>query len=471
MAIEVPTKAALLRGYERVLRSLDSDIAVNKDTDAGIRGVLLVELLYGLHYEHGKTHDDLFLSAKTTTEAIEAHAEARFGPNPRKGATKSSGTAALDLTGTAATVLAVGERLVASDGTEFQNTTGGTLDANGDLTVNIESIDTGTIANRDAGETLTFVSPPAGIEAEATLGVDCDGAVDQESDGELLARVLDAWRNPAAAGRFSDFRQWANKVEGVAAAYCYGPHSSDTDGRRGIGIVDVAIVKSGQGSDRIPSSTLQDAVDDYIEDRRPSCTKDFSVLLPTADTEDIDVTLTPKTGYESDFTVDAARTVTSWTVGTLTLTLSDTVAGFSADIAVDDRILVDGQLAKVTSLPGGNDLKLQPLSDAEANIADFVRSPTSGDTVYAGGPLSGPALVAIKALVDGLGPARGTAADPEQDWDDTLRLASLFDVLMDVTGVKDVTITTPAANVVPTDGGTPTTLNLIVHNVVVVQIA
>jgi hypothetical protein len=365
----------------------------------------------------------------------------------------------------------VGGQIVSDDGYEYQNTTGGTLDANGELTVSVESVSTGTVANRDSGDTLYFVSAPVGINAEATLSGDIDGAVDQETDGQLLARVLDAYRNPPAAGRFSDFRQWANQVEGVAAAYCYGPHSADTDGRRGIGIVDVAILQTGTGSARIPSATLQSAVDDYIEDRRPACTVDFSVVLPASDAQDIDVTLTPKTGYEADFTQLAARTVSSWTVATKTLVLSGTVAGMSADIAVDDRILVDGQLAKVLTLPGGSTLTCQPLSDTETDLADFARSPTSGDGVYSAGPLTGPALVALKALVDGLGPARGTAADPEQDWDETLRLASIFDVLMDIEGVKDVSITTPASNYTPTDGGTPTTLDLVIHNVVTVQYA
>lgn len=470
MAIEVPTKQQLLEKYERVLRSLDSTLAVHSDSDVGLRGRLLVEMLYGLHYEHSKTADDQFLTAKATTEAIERHAEARFGSSPRKGATKSTGADALTVTGTVGSTLSVGQELVANDGTRFQNTSGGTIPSGGSLTVDVESIDTGTVANRESGETLTFVSPETGIDSAATVAADIEGGEDQETDGELIARVLDAYRNPPAAGRFSDYRQWAVAVEGVAKAYVYGPSSDDTDGRRGLGIVDVAILKSGSGSNRIPTATLQDSVTDYIDDRRPCTTQDFSVLIPDTDSQSVDIQLTPKTGYGWDWTKDtAAVAVSSWTSGTKTLTLDDTVANLSSDIAVGDRMLIDGQLAKVDSLPGGSDIVLQPLDNDENEIDDFVRAPTSSDGVWPAGPLTSPALVALQDYFDSLGPARGTAADPDQDWEDTLRVAGLYDLMMDIAGVKDAVVVTPAANVTPTDAGAGGTVDVIIANVLTVR--
>ena len=106
---------------------------------------------------------------------------------------------------------------------------------------------------------------------------------------------------------------------------------------------------------------------------------------------------------------------------------------------------------------GGDEIRLTPTPSPV---------PAAPEPIYPGGALSAPIRTKIYEYVDSLGPARGTAADPNQDWDDTLRPAKISASIVrriyedgtasGVPGVQDCTVVTPAANVVPTDhvGGT-----------------
>jgi len=402
---------------------------------------LLTEALVGLHYNLGQIEKDVWLSAESSTEAIDRHAEARFGNDGRKGATIASGTDALTVYGTGTFI--AGDELVSSDGTRYQLTTGGTASAAG-VAASVESIDRGTVANRDGGETLTFSSPAAGITAEADIVAAIGGAEDQESDGDLVARILDAYRNPPAGGRFSDYRQWATGVEGVLSAYCYGPSSQALTGRRGLGTVDVAILSSGSGLERIPTITEQTAVEDAINLVRPATVRDFQVLLPTTYAVDVFAEISPKYGYEFDWTRLVACTVTTWVAGTLTVNCSQNIVDFAPSMVAGDRVLLADEVVTVATIG---------TASFTVTAAPTI-TPAPGDTIHPAGPLTAPLKIALQAMFDELGPARGTASDPEQDWDDTVRLSSIIDTIMSVDGVKDVVLLTPVINQTPVDDGT-----------------
>jgi uncharacterized phage protein gp47/JayE len=457
--ITVPTRSELLRQGQALLSSLDSSLVVTRDSDAGIKLALIAEALFGVHYNLGRIQDDLFVSERTSTEALELHAAARL-EGGRKGATAASGTDCLEVSGTDGSVVAIGDELVAADGTEYQLTSGGTV-ASGTVTVSAEATTTGIAGNRDSGEALTFVSPPAGIDATATLTADIDGGEDQETDGELVGRLLDAYRNPLGAGRLSDYRQWAQAVEGVLSAYSYGPTSNAQTGRRGLGIVDVAILKRGSGSSRIPSATVQGNVEDYIEDRRPACTREFGVMLPDALEQSVEVQIVPKAGYAFDWEKRAAVTVDSWTAGTRTLVVTDEAADFATAAgqpAAGDRVLITGYHAAPTAEWVNYLTTIVSIADnTPAGKCTLVLAddpdvdPASGDAFWPGGSLTQPCIHAVQALFDSLGPARGDAYDPEQDWNDSLFRAAIDAALMGVDGVANCTITTPATDVEPDD--------------------
>jgi hypothetical protein len=251
-------------------------------------------------------------------------------------------------------------------------------------------------------------------------------------------------------------------VNGVAGAYVYGPSSYALNGRRGLGIVDIAILAVGSGSDRIPSAALVLDAQDYIDSVRPSPARDTLVVAPRALTQAIDVKLTPAQGYEWDWTAIGSHLISSWTLGTKTI-VWDTVLPPTLMAAVDAglpaRIYTAGQLFTVVSYNSG----------AHSTVIDEtpVHTPIATDPIWAGGPLSAAARLAILDHVDTLGPARATYADPNQWWEDTLRVTKLASVLVwrkhadgtpcGVEGCNEATVITPGANVTPTDP-TPTTL-------------
>ncbi len=441
MTIAAPTKTALWDRFKAYLASKRPDLAVSLDRDLGIVMSMLIEAQYGIHRQAQVAQRDMFVSAETSTEALDKHADARL-PGGRKGAVKASGTSAVRVTGVSGTEVAAGLVLVFSDGTEYKLTESGTLSGT-TIDLDIEASQGGSSGNREVGDDLTFFQPPEGIQATAELVVAVTGGEDAESDAALVTRLLDAYQNPPAGGRFSDFRQWATAVEGVATAYCYGPSSNVPTGRRGLGAVDVAILKSGSGTARLPSAALQASVLAAINASRPALARDVSVLIPTQLGNGVTLVATPLAGWEFDWIATQNHTVTAW--DSITKELQFTV---EPECAVDDRVMVAGEVVKVTSLDFVGAPPYKVYIDTVLTV-----SPVS-KIMYPGGPISQPLLTAIQALFDALGPARGTAADPDQNWEDTLQVASIYDVCMDVTGVRNINVTSPSSDVTPSDTGT-----------------
>lgn len=467
MTISTQTTLEKLQDLQAFLLALRPDLSVSLDTDEGARLQALAEALAGIDVLISEIEKDIYPMTASAT-ALELHAEVRLGPGAKKSATKSSGVDALRVSGTVGATVTAGDTLAHTDGTRYQLTEGGTVGGGGTVDVSIESISTGTSVNKLSGESLSFESPPAGITTEAVLVVSLSGGLDEETSDELRVRVLDAYRSPPAGGRFSDYRQWATSITGVAASYVYGPSSADADGRRGLGVVDVAVLVPGTGAARIPGSTLLQEVQDYLDDMRPATTIDVLVLAPGSDDQDVDVQITPATGYDWDWT--GSGVVSSYAAGTkritwggaLSATLMAAVDAYKAGTSAAPRICVAGQVLSVidydNSGPYTTDVSETPSPE-----------PANPDPIYPGGPVSQPVLDAIVDLFDALGPARGTAADPEQEWDDTLRLAALYDAVMDVTGVKDAVVVTPATNITPTDHAHPGVPDLLVPGDLIVR--
>ena len=477
MTIAVPTRAELREALQATLKALLPEIVVTKDSDIGGRIEMLVEAAYGIHRHVRTVQDDQFVSDRTSTEALDLHAEAKLRGG-RKGPTLATATLGLTVTGTAGSILTIGDALTYEDGTQYELASGGTMPAAGSMTVDVEAITPGAAGNRDVGETLTFTSPPSGINAEATIAVALENGQNQETDGELIARLKDAYRNPPAGGQFSDHRQSARSVEGVKDAYVYGPSTDAPTGRRGLGFFDVAILGPGTGSARVPTATVQGNVEDQIEEDRPSATRDFNVFLPTTTAQPIEVNITPEVGFEFDWTKIAAVVVVSWTASTRTLIVDDEIADFAGagkrSLKAGDRVLVGvgGAAGSGTgSEVGVVESFVDDTPSGQATIvfrSAFLVAPVAGGAVEPAGPLTDGLLAAAKAHFDGLGPARGTGADPEQEWDDTLRVNMLAKALA-ITGVKDVAIASPGDvpathNVTPSDPGGTDPPELLVYS-------
>lgn len=71
------------------------------------------------------------------------------------------------------------------------------IDANGVATVTAVASTAGTASNASANAVVELTAAPSGVTSQATI-VTMTGGVDEESDGELLARLLELIRRPPA---------------------------------------------------------------------------------------------------------------------------------------------------------------------------------------------------------------------------------------------------------------------------------
>lgn len=482
MTISVQSTREKLADLQAYLKALLPSIDISLHTDVGARLQSLAQALTAMDYNAQVIEDNIFPEDCDDTSLIK-HGEGRLGTNSRKSATKSSGT--VTITGSVSSTIESGETLTHSSGTTYQITEDGTIPSGGTLTgLNVESISTGTQCNLDVGEELTFDSPPVGINSTATVeddgsGDGLTGGLDQEPIDEYRERVVDAFANPIGGGRASDYRQWALEVDDVYDAYVYCPHDDAEEGRSGLGTVDIAILKSGTGSAREPSQDIVDECQDYMLTKEV-CTDDVTIILPNANGKDVEIQIDPidLSAYDWDWNDAGGHTVSSWDAPnkkiTWTLALPETLknkidSDGSARFMIADKTTGIVYAELVTAVAYDSPAKTTTLEDTPTN------TPASTHNIYPAGPLTQPIIDAIIELFDTFGPARyntpkaAYAADPNQIWEDTLRLSELNKVVKSVTGVKDLTIITPAMNQTSSDTGGASGLDFITYDAILIR--
>jgi uncharacterized phage protein gp47/JayE len=353
----------------------------------------------------------------------------------------SSGTNCLTVTGTPAEGVPQGTQLAHADGTLYEvSTVGAVIGGGGSVTISISATSTGLATNKGINEVLTFTSPPAGVDADATLVVALTGGLDLESDADYAARLLAHIGDPPEGGAVHDYVEWAKTIAGVSDAYVW-TH------RRGAGTVDVAVLGPGTGSARVPSSTVLTEVDDYIESVRPGNARDWLLLTTSAVTQDVQITIDiDDTIYKWDWDdAGAGYTITAHDSTAKTIT----VPSAPASVVAGTRLTVRGEEARVTNR-ATNVLTLSFENDHDDNVVTwFSFSVTdSTDTIRASGDLVKPVRFAIMDLFNSIGPARSSYS--KTSWIDQLKLSKLYAAITDVAGVDDTTITTPNATVSPT---------------------
>lgn len=150
-------------------------------------------------------------------------------------------------------------------GSELESTGGNiyTVDsevtiAGGVATVDFTADVDGEDSNDDAGITLTFVSPIAGINTSVTVDSDgITGGGDEEEDDDYRERILLRKRQPPHGGAEFDYEKWALEVDGVTRAWATGEY-------QGIGTVGVAFVRDNDSDSIIPDETERAEVEAYI---------------------------------------------------------------------------------------------------------------------------------------------------------------------------------------------------------------
>lgn len=190
------------------------------------------------------------------------------GSTGRKSATLATGT--VELTGTPGITVPAGSQL---ERDVTYETTEEVIIGTGPTPVAVRALDPGAAGNLESGDTLSFVAAIAGVDGEATV-ISLTGGVDDETDEQLRARILQRIQNPAMGGAEADYVTWALAVPGVTRAWA-APE-------QGVGTITVRFLMDDlrASDDGWPTPDDVLAVDTYIEKMRPVTVKDCYVLAP-----------------------------------------------------------------------------------------------------------------------------------------------------------------------------------------------
>lgn len=324
-------EANILRDISNQLPEADT----GTDSDYGVRAASTASAIEGL-YDYQQWIVKQIFPDTADDDMLLLHA--RLHGLSLKGATPASGTVQLAAQPGSPTALA-GQLLLLPSGMQYQTTADATVGEDGTIVVAAQAITAGSAGNVAAGTAMTMASPPDGFQAAASV-VSMVGGTDQETYPELLARLLDAIRNPAAGGNAYDFRRWAMNVSGVTNAYVYPL-------RRGLGTVDIVITASGG----LPSADTISACQAYIDSVRPVTAKNALVLAPTIVPIDHDVNV-------AGLTVAVAQPV-----------VLAALQGYFSGFAPGDPYVLSKAQTAVGNIPGLTDSQfLTPTTNQAAEV-------------------------------------------------------------------------------------------------------
>ena len=245
------------------LRELITQMTTDAEREAGAKQlrqsnlrVLPKVFAYACHGLYGFITWILKQLFADTAEAQYLERQASIQGIYRRAASKATGT--LTVSYTEGATLPVGTIFMADDQTRYETTAEPEV---GSYTVLVQCLETGTIGNREEGQTYTLVSPVTGVDAEA-VGSEMAGGAEAESDESLRERLLYRLRNPPRGGTATDYVAWAKEVPGVTRAWCFPKE-------QGIGTVVVRFATDELTDDGVPTSGMVQIVADHIAESAP----------------------------------------------------------------------------------------------------------------------------------------------------------------------------------------------------------
>lgn len=269
---QTPTFEEIRDAVLRDTLSLDPTADISADSDHYVHASRLASVAVG-QYAHQSWIVRQIFPDTADSEYLERHANLRGirRRNPTAAAGTISGSGA-----TAGSVISDGLQIKQGD-LMFVTTEAVTVGSAGEYSVSVAAVTAGSASNIKSAA-AQWMAAPAGVPSECT--VQAEGGTDAETDAELLARLLERIRRPAAGGNRYDFKNWALDVDGVTSAYVYPL-------RRGLGTVDIFITSSNG----MPTEDTIKNCQEYIDDVRPVTAKDVLVMAPDALTIDVDVSV------------------------------------------------------------------------------------------------------------------------------------------------------------------------------------
>lgn len=279
-------RADLLRDLKNQLP--DADIA--PDSDYFVRASSVASVAEGLYQHQAWVVRQIFPDT-ADSDYLALHARTRG--LKKKPPTTAKGLAGIS--GSPGSVLPAGSQIrgenLAVTTTTDVKLTAGTAD------VPVTAVQSGVSGNLDTQVMAELVSAPMGINGRVVVK-SLVGGTDEESDGELLDRLLDIIRRPPAGGNRYDYRRWAMEVPGVSSAWVYPI-------RRGAGTVDIAITSAGG----LASDEIIRNVQAHIDDVRPVTARNALVLSPQLRRIDFDVIIKAEGVTPEQLRPDVERTI------------------------------------------------------------------------------------------------------------------------------------------------------------------
>lgn len=279
-------RADLLRDLKNQLP--DADTA--PDSDYFVRASSVASVAEGLYQHQAWVVRQIFPDT-ADNDYLALHARTRG--LKKKPPTTAKGLAGIS--GSPGSVLPAGSQIrgerLAVTTTADVKLTAGTAD------VPVTAVQSGVSGNLDTQVMAELVSAPMGINGRVVVK-SLVGGTDEESDGELLDRLLDIIRRPPAGGNRYDYRRWAMEVPGVSSAWVYPI-------RRGAGTVDIAITSAGG----LASDEIIRNVQAHIDDVRPVTARNALVLSPQLRRVDFDVIVKAEGVTLEQLRPDVERTI------------------------------------------------------------------------------------------------------------------------------------------------------------------
>lgn len=418
-------RAAILADWRARYQLRGYDLDVSKDSDAYAWADAFAFQVEGLEGKAQQLTRELFPDTATTA-FLERHA-AVIGFT-RKPATRAS----FAVTVTGAGSYTTSDVLVDSAGTRFSPVGAGSLPG----PILVEARTAGTAGNLPDGTPLTWSPAPSGIDAAATVaGALSVTAVDIETDAALAQRILAYWRERPGGGNRADWREWAESISGVEAAFIYralhpslGPSTP--------GAVTVCVMQpmptatNAQGeplaaNSRVAAGDVLTAIETYLfttdGGKCPATVNpdDVDVASVSEQPQDIDAEITPSAGYSFPWASGplAYTGGTATTVSVASLPAGIT-SGMSVYVAVPDNA-VRGLYAYRTAVISGAGPYTFTFATVGAGSAtgSLLPLPSNAPNIRA----------ALLAVFDALGP--GESVSPSLRWpavDGTLYPRTLF---------------------------------------------
>ncbi len=300
----------------------------------------------------------------------------------------------------------------------------------------ILGIDVGTATNLPAGTILDWAEDIPGILPTVLvadngdgLGVGLEGGRPEETDQELIERIIDLRKNPPASGNSAEYRQAARKTPGLAIETVFAYEAVFGPGT--IALLPLMRTSSPGGS-RIPNVAQAEAVEAQV--RNSGFPGDDGIFLMLAEEVPVDVYIAvkftkaakpwtnrvpwPPYAGASPVRVSSATSSTQFTLETSSFITDPTVGTVIAFYDSANRRFVRKQISAVTILSARQRWAVTCVSTANASDTSYI---PRADVGAVKGQKASPYSESLALLVlpmltyfKGLGPGETFAVFPDE---------------------------------------------------------